>query len=306
MLAFVVGLGVLITVVIGLSPLRSMGKHSLAQDLREGAIEARGGATGRTLQTIVAGQIAVTVTLLVGAALFGRSFTALAKFDPGFEANGVLSMRVQLPLDSQRDAGGATPLAQGVDAGAPALALLEDLRGLPGVSHAALASAVPLGGQGAIVYSAEGMGEVDATNRPRAYLTRVSPGYVETIGLRLVEGRVFGAIDLGATATNVMVTSALAQRFWSGVSAVGRRIKSGDLTSDNAWWTIVGVLQDANLRGIPQNPTRDPDIFLPFNERSRGFAVMLRTTADPSTLIKPATDLMRRREAGAAVFGAQP
>ncbi len=97
-LAFVAGLGVLITVVIGLSPLRSMGKHSLAQDLREGAIEARGGATGRTLQTIVAGQIAVTVTLLVGAALFGRSFTALAKFDPGFDANGVLSMRVQLPV----------------------------------------------------------------------------------------------------------------------------------------------------------------------------------------------------------------
>ena len=81
----------LITVVIGLSPLRSMGKHSLAQDLREGAIEARGGVSGRTLQVIVAGQIAVTVTLLVGAALFGRSFAALAKFDPGFEPAGVLS-----------------------------------------------------------------------------------------------------------------------------------------------------------------------------------------------------------------------
>jgi predicted permease len=310
-LAFVAGLGVLITVVIGLSPLRSMGKHSLAQDLREGAIEARGGATGRTLQTIVAGQIAVTVTLLVGAALFGRSFTALAKFDPGFDANGVLSMRVQLPIDSRRDAVSAAPPAQGsagqgVDAGAPALALLDDLRGLPGVTHAALASAVPLGGQGAIFYSADGMGEVDATNRPRAYLTRVSPDYVETIGLRLVEGRVFGATDLGATAANVMVTSALAQRFWPGQSALGRRIKSGDLTSDNPWWTIVGVLQDANLRGIPQNPTRDPDIFLPFNERSRGFAVLLRTTADPATLIKPATDLMRRRDAGVAVFAAQP
>ena len=310
-LAFVVGLGVLITVVIGLSPLRSMGKHSLAQDLREGAIEARGGATGRTLQTIVAGQIAVTVTLLVGAALFGRSFTALAKFDPGFDATGVLSMRVQLPIDARRDAASPAPPAQGsagqgVDAGAPALALLEDLRGLPGVSHAALASAVPLGGQGAIFYSAEGMGEVDATNRPRAFLTRVSPNYVETIGLRLLEGRVFAPTDLGANAANVMVTSALAQRFWPGASAVGRRIKSGDLTSDNPWWTIVGVLQDANLRGIPQNPTRDPDIFLPFNERSRAFAVMVRTTADPASLIKPATDLLRRRDAGVAVFAAQP
>ena len=152
-LAFVVGLGVLITVVIGLSPLRSIGKHSLAQDLREGAIEARGGATGRTLQMIVAGQIAVTVTLIVGAALFGRSFNALAKFDPGFDANGVMSMRVQLPIASPPGAAGATPLAQGsgggsVDAGAPALALLEALRGLPGVSHAALASADSLGRPG--------------------------------------------------------------------------------------------------------------------------------------------------------------
>ena len=306
-LAFVVGLGVLITVVIGLSPLRSMGKHSLAQDLREGAIEARGGATGRTLQTIVAVQIAVTVMLLVGAALFGRSFTALAKFDPGFEPKGVVSMRVQLPVVAGAQPAPPAP-GQGVDAGAPALALLEALRGLPGVSQAALASTIPLGGSGAIFYSAEGMGAVDATNRPRAFVTRVSPDYVATIGLRLIEGRVFGPTDLGANATNVMVTSALAQRFWPGQSAVGRRIKSGDLTSENKapWWTIVGVLKDANLRGIPQNPTQDPDIFLPFNERSRGFAVMLKTTADPSSLIKPAIELMRRRDAGVAVFSAQP
>ena len=299
-LTFVAGLGVLITVVVGISPLRSMGTRSLAQDLREGAIEARGGVSGRTLQVIVAGQIAVTVTLLVGAALFGRSFAALAKFDPGFEPAGVIAMRVQLPVVA-----GAQAAPQGVDAGAPALALLEDLRGLPGVMHAALASAIPLGGQGAIFYSAEGMGEVDATNRPRAYLHRVSPGYVETIGLRLNEGRVFGATDLGANATSVMVTQAMAERFWPGQSAIGRRIKAGDLTSENSWWTIVGVLKDANLRGIPVNPTKDPDIFLPFNERSRGFAVLIKASTDPSSLIKPAADVMRRRDAGVAVFTPQ-
>lgn len=310
-LTFVLGLGVLITFVIGLSPLRSTRRHSLAQDLREGAVEARGGSASHTMQIIVAGQIAVTVTLLVGAALFGRSFAALAKFDPGFDPNGVLSMRVQLPLDAQRDIGGAAPLAQGgaaptVDAGAPALALLEDLRGLPGVTHAALASSVPLGGQGAIFYSAEGMGAVDATNRPRAFLHRVSPGYAETIGLRLIEGRTFGATDLGANATNVMVTAAMAQRFWPGQSAIGRRIKNGDVTSQNPWWTIVGVLEDANLRGIPQNPTRDPDIFLPFNDRARAFAVLLRTTADPNGLVRPSADLMRRRDPGIAIFASQP
>ena len=303
-LMFVASLGVLITVAIGLSPMRSMRRHSLAQDLREGAVEARGGASGRSLQVIVAGQIAVTVTLLVGAALFGRSFAALAKFDPGFNPDGVVTMRVQLPVVAAAQA--ASPAqGQGVDAGAASLALLEDLRGLPGVSHVALASSAPLTGMGAIFYSAEGMGVVDATNRPRAFLHRVSPDYAATIGLRLVDGRTFEPNDLGANASNVMVTLALAQRFWPGQSAVGKRIKSGDLTSQNPWWTIVGVLQNANLRGIPQNPTNDPDIFLPFNERSRAFAVLLRTNGDPDTLIRPATDVMRRREPGLAVFGAQ-
>ena len=298
-LLFVLSLGVLITIVIGLSPLRAIRKHSLAQDLREGALEARGGGGGRTLQVIVAGQVAVTVTLLVGAVLFGRSFAALARFDPGFESDGVLSMRVQLPVVAGVQAA-TTP--QGNDVGAPALALLEDLRGLPGVTQAALTSSVPLVNASAIFYSAEGMGEVDATNVPRAYVHRVSPGYVETMGLRLIDGRSFGATDLGVNNNNVMVTAALAQRFWPGQSAVGRRIKSGTLTSQNPWWTIVGVVQDANLRGIPQNPTRDPDIFLPFNGRTRAFAVLLRTEGDPSSLARPAADVMGRREPGLATF----
>ena len=303
-LLFILLLSVVITVVIGLSPLRSMKKHSLAQDLREGAIESRGGIGGRTMQVIVAGQIAVTVMLLVGAVLFGRSFAALAQFDPGFTADGVLSMRVQLPVVSGAQATGPAADAQRNDAGAPAMALLEALRGLPGVSQAALASGVPLLNASAIFYAAEGMGEVDATNRPRAYIQNVSPGYVETIGLRLIEGRAFDTSDLG-TSNNIIVTQAMTERFWPGQGAIGRRIKFGDLTSKNPWLTIVGVVKDANLRGIPQNPTRDPDIFMPFNAAARSFAVLLRTSGDPSPLARPAQDVIARREPGTAVFQVQ-
>lgn len=301
-LAFVVLLGVAITMVIGLSPLRSMRKHSLAQDLREGAVEARGGGGGHTLQIIVAGQIAVTVMLLVGAALFGRSFAALVRFDPGFDPNGVLSMRIQLPVVAGAQAGAP----EGTEAGVQALAMLEGLRALPGVTMASLSSAVPLAGSGAIFYSAEGMGAVDATNRPRAYVQRVSPGYVETLGLHLIEGRSFDPTDLGVDNNNVMVTAALAQRFWPGQTAIGHRIKQGDAAGPAPWLTIVGVIRDANLRRIPQNPTRDPDIFLPFNGQSRAFAVLLRTDGDPSSLVRPATETMRRREAGTAVFSVLP
>jgi predicted permease len=299
-LGFVLALGVLITVVIGLSPLRSMRARSLAQDLREGAVEARGGGGGRTLQVIVAGQIAVTVTLLVGAALFSRSFAALARFDPGFNPEGVLSLRVQLPVVAGAQAGAP----QGSAAGVQALTLLDDLRSLPGVTNVSLASAVPLAGSGAIFYSAEGMGAVDATNRPRAYATRVTPGYVETLGLHLIEGRSFEPADLGVDGRNVMVTATLARRFWPNESALGHRIKQGDLDGDAPWLTIVGVVRDANLRGIPQNPTRDPDIFIPFNARSRGFAVLLRTDGDPGGLTRAATGVLARRDAGIAVFNA--
>ncbi len=130
--AFVLGLGVLITVVIGLSPLASMRRHSLAQDLREGAVESRGGGGSRMMQVIVAGQIAVTVTLLVGAALFARSFAALAQFDPGFDAHGVIVMAVRLPALPPPPPGAPAPDASG---GVQALAVLDDLRGLPGVTQ---------------------------------------------------------------------------------------------------------------------------------------------------------------------------
>jgi putative ABC transport system permease protein len=123
------------------------------------------------------------------------------------------------------------------------------------------------------------------------------------MGLRLIEGRTFGPTDSGANNPNVMVTAALAQRFWPGQSAVGRRIRRGE---NAPWWTIVGVVGDANLRGIPQNPTRDPDIFLPFDGAARGFAVLLKTSADPASLSRPAYDVMTRREPGLAVFNVQP
>jgi hypothetical protein len=165
---------------------------------------------------------------------------------------------------------------------------------------------VPLAGASAVFYAAEGMGEVDATNRPRAYFHRVTPGYVETVGLRLVEGRAFEPTDLGADVNHVMVTSALVQRFWPGESAVGRRIKFGSLASETPWMTIVGVLKDANLRGIPQNPTRDPDIFLPFSGTARAFAVLVRTTGDPAALGRPVAEALGRREPGAAVFLVRP
>ncbi len=66
------------------------------------------------------------------------------------------------------------------------------------------------------------------------------------------------------------------------------------------------MLKDANLRGIPQNPTRDPDIFLPFNSNARAFAVIIKTNGDPAALARPAAEVMTRREPGLATFAVRP
>src|SRR6185436_21073152 len=98
--------------------------------------------------------------------------------------------------------------------GLQVMALLDDLRGLPGVQSVGITTSVPLVNSAAIFYSADGMGVVDASNRPRAFVHRVSPGYFEALGLHLVEGRGFEQGDLGADGRNVVVTHALARRFW--------------------------------------------------------------------------------------------
>ena len=87
---------------------------------------------------------------------------------------------------------------------------------------------------------------------------------------------------------------------------MGRRIKRGDLASDSPWLTIVGVVGDANLRGIPRNPTDDPDLYFPFSQRSRGFAVLLRTDGDPTAVAGPARAVLQQASPGLAIFGVRP
>jgi predicted permease len=305
---FVAAIGVLTTIGIGLTPLATIGGGSLSQALREGAVAARGAGRVATLRVIVIGEVAIAVALLVGAALLGRSFAALLDFDPGFRADGVTTMRVQLPLPPSAPPGTvsvpAAP-APAAPAGPGPLALLDTLKGLPGVAHASLTSSIPLADAGAIFYAAEGMTNVDASNRPRAFVHRIAPDYFATLGMRLVDGRDFSLADMDAASTAVIVTRQVVDRFWRGQSGVGRRIKRGALDADGPWLTIVGVVDDANLRGIPRNPTADPDLFFPFNSRARAFAVLLKSTADPAAVVGAARAAVQRAEPGVAIYNVQ-
>ncbi len=312
---FVSIVGIVTTIGIGLTPLGTLGGDSLAQSLREGAVAARGGGRVSPLRFIVVGEVALAVALLVGAALLGRSFSALLDFDPGFVPNGVLSLRAQFPLPptapAPPNAPTASPVASpatppppppGVNTGA----VLEALRSVPGVRSASLTTSVPLVDAGAVFYSAEGMPPVDATNRPRIYVQRVSTDHFATLGMKIVEGRDFTPNELVRGNTSAIVSEGVAKRFWPGQSAVGRRVKQGDISSANPWLTVVGVVREANLRGIPRNPTADPDLYLPFAETARVFAVLVRTDGEPASVAGGTREALRRINPAVAVFNVRP
>ena len=82
----------------------------------------------------------------------------------------------------------------------------------------------------------------------------------------------------------VIVSEAVAKRFWPGQDPIGKRIKQGGPGSKNPWQTIVGVVNDMKYRALPNNPTNDPDLFWPVSERQRGFALVVRTPLDPASL----------------------
>ena len=154
---------------------------------------------------------------------------------------------------------------------------------MPGVRQAGLTTSVPLADAGAIFYSAEGMTAVDATNRPRAYVQRVTPGYFETLGMRIVEGRDFtldrdGRREHGGDrqpqASSIASGRGRAASAAASSTAISRADSRGSRSS--AWSTKPTC---AAFRAI-RPPIRI--CIFPFNQRARVFAVLLRTDGDPA------------------------
>ena len=121
---------------------------------------------------------------------------------------------------------------------------------------------------------------------PRIYVHRVTPEFFSTLRISFVQGRTFTEAEVSPTSPAVIVSEGVVRRFWPGQDPIGKRLKfGGSPSSTNPWMTIVGVVADVKYRGLPQNPTADPDIFLPFTDRNSLVGLVLRTTVPPSSLI---------------------
>ncbi len=269
-LAFAVAASVATGVLFGLAPALRLAREDLQTALRGSARGVAGNAAAqRARGALVAAEVALSVLLLVGAGLLLRSFVALQRTDPGFEAEHVLTARVTLPRAAYPQADPQVIGFQG--------ALLERLRATPGVRAAALASTVPMSSSGYVTFEVPGR-----VRQPGEDLQPfdVSDDYFRAMGVRLLRGRVFGPQDGPRAPRVAVVDEEAARRFWPGADPIGARITVGDSTQ---FMTIVGVVANVRQEGVAAKPY--PQLYGVLAQNpTRAVAVVVRAAGDPAAL----------------------
>ena len=266
----------------GLAGLLAAARASSA-DLRGLITEGGRGSTARgrrTLGLLVVTEIALAVTLLASAGLMTSAFQRLQRQDLGFDPQGLLTFRLDLSQGRVEDGGARLDLAD---------RLRERLSTLPGVHAAGAITVNPLccGDWGARVVI-EGQPPASAAETPVIFHRYVTPGLLEAMGVRLLDGRLITDQDTAGSQPVAVVDENLARRFFPGERAVGRRIKRAPYDSPYLWLTIVGVVADVKEEGDYHEGW-----YLPYAQDATGpsgqnLHAMIRADGDPLALVEPA------------------
>jgi len=250
--------------------------------MRDGA-RGTTGTWQRTRNGLVAGQLAFSLLLLTGAALFVRGIERFATADPGWRVDGLLSGR--LALTGPRY---ATPPQR--------FAFFRDveqrLRALPGVQDVALSQSVTAGGfnsSGGVIVEGHDTGGP----QPEMFLEQVSTRFFDTLGIRLLAGRMFDATDTADHPPVIIINETAAKRFWPGQDPIGKRIGRPGPTpaAGPVSLQVVGVVNDVRFPATLATPYSPLQGFRPLAQVPLPFfSITLRTRMQPDLL----TDPMRR------------
>jgi predicted permease len=283
-LGFTLVLALVTGLIFGLAPALRASKPNLVPVLKNESTPLAG--TGRralrwlTLrQTLVVAQVALSLVALVAAGLFLRSLMKTQDIDPGFETERVLAAGFNLGREgySQEQA------LQLHDR------LLERVAGLPGVVSASIAQNRPF--QGGIARSVllEGA-ESSERNRTLVQVNTVTPGYFRTVGIPLARGRDFTTADDERTPLVVVVNQTMAEKFFPGGDALGRRFRFFGDTADS---TIVGIARDSKYNGLVEDP--QPYVYLPMKQSyNPGASLLVRSEAGGTGLADEVRGIVRQ------------
>jgi predicted permease len=263
----------------GVGPAISVGRADPQRTLRDetrGTSESR--RTRRLRGALVAGQIALCMSLLTASGLLLRSLWAMTTAPIGFDPNGLLTFTVQPPAAKYGTVAARNLLFD---------ELTRRLRALPGVRGVAVTSQLPTG-----IKNSNGLFIQDAPwapNQPVPFILTVgaSEDYFHTLGVPVLEGRTFDAtLDRADVPPVIVINETMAKRYWPKGNAVGSRVHIGPPNPSAPWITVIGVV--GSMRNDPTHLAPEPMMFLPFRQESYGNTFVVRTSGDPIALTNSA------------------
>ena len=271
-LAFAALVTILTGMLFGLAPAAQSSRAAVTDSLKEGG---RGAVTipGRALRRgLIVAEVALSLMLLTGGGLLVQTFLRLQAADLGFDPHNVLVGFVNPPRVTYDTAAKHVAFYDQV---------FEKARSLPGVQKAALVSVLPLSGDSDMSFELEGRPRPQsASGTPVTWYRLVTASYFDTMGMPIRRGRGFEARE---AAPSVIVNESMAKKYYPGEEALGRRIRFGD---DSPWFTIVGIVADAKIRGARE--AARIETFIPYWQFPEpGMNVLLKAAGDPALLTAP-------------------
>jgi len=262
----------------GLIPALQSSRIDLNEALKEGARKAgfRRRWLGRVSPTLVIGEVALTLVLLIGAGLVIKSYLRVLAVDPGYDPKNLLALRVQ--LDEAKYPRGSPQLRAIYDE------VLTRVKAIPGVKAVAtvIGEGIPFTAMvGKTLFSIEGRPPWPAEQRPQVHFSFISPDYFRAMGMQLRAGRNFTEQDDEKAPRVMIINESMARRYFSGEAPLGKRI-----LFESSPYTIVGVVGD--VKRLSLEAEAPPEIYEPYTKDRipPGFIILaVRTAGDPLDLV---------------------
>jgi putative ABC transport system permease protein len=269
--AFGLALSLLTTLAFGLLPALRASRFDLSGAIAGDARRTAAAPNSTARRLLVAIDVALAVVLLAGAGLMIRSVARLLGVNPGFNPDGVLTMQISMGGQRYRE---NAPVVRDGDA------IVDRIRALPGVTDAAVAGQIPLGGNGD-TWGFHIVGRPSGADDPPVERYAVTPGYFSVMRIPLIRGRLIDDSDQLDSEKVMVIGQRTAERLWPNADPIGQHVRIGGL--DGPPYKIVGIAGDVRHQELAMPPTMQ--MYVAQRQFADSFlTVVVRTAAEPTSL----------------------
>jgi len=294
---FAVGLAFCAGILFGVFPALQLSSSNLIEFLKSREQKYSGKSVTAFRRVLVAGQIALSLVLVIGAGLLVRSFIDLLKADPGFQSSRLLTMELTVPSSKYANPDSIAAIYQLV---------LQRLSEVPGIQSSAVVKPLPMGGtQEETVFKIDGRPTPSGVDMPLASYTIASPDYYKAANIPL-RGRSFSDADRSDAPPVVIISQEMARQFWPGEDALGHVMS----LPDPRWqhMTIVGIAGDVKKFALSDSP--GPEMYVPYSQRPYPsmltMSFVLRTDRDPLSLTNELQQAVKSVDSDLPLANVQP